>query len=180
MAGFHLARWSMLALVTAVSFTTPVSAADTPRGAELLQPFKQQMMGALKAGLAEGPSAAIEACSVQAPVIAAGLSVDDVAMGRTSHRLRNPANAGPDWATQVLRDYLDSGDWRPRTVALDDGRVGYVEPIGTQALCLTCHGAQLAPEVADTIREQYPQDRAVGFAEGDLRGVFWVSYPVTE
>jgi hypothetical protein len=106
--------------------------------------------------------------------------VDGVALGRTSHRLRNTDNAGPDWATQVLQEYLDSGDWSPRTVALGGGREGYVEPIGTQALCLTCHGAQLAPEVADTIREQYPQDRAVGFAEGDLRGVFWTSYPVPE
>jgi hypothetical protein len=26
--------------------------------------------------------------------------------------------------------------------------------------------------------ELYPDDRAVGFHEGDFRGVFWVEYPV--
>ena len=31
-------------------------------GAELLQPFKQQLMGALKTGLQQGPEQAIDAC----------------------------------------------------------------------------------------------------------------------
>jgi len=162
---------------------SPLLAADqppatTPRGAELLKPFKQQLMGALQAGMQQGPAAAIDVCRLQAPEIAESLSRDGVALGRTSHRLRNPANAGPAWATRELEAYLDKAEaGRPRTVALGEGRTGYVEPIVTQPLCLACHGANLAPEIEAALRTQYPQDRATGFEAGELRGIFWVSYP---
>jgi len=152
-----------------------------PRGAELLKPFKQQLMGALKAGLQEGPDQAIEACKLKAPQIAAGLSVEGVEMGRASHRLRNPANAAPAWVQPVLDAWLaDDSAVSPVEVGAGEGRLGYIEPIRLQAApCLMCHGETLAPAVAEQIRALYPEDRATGFKEGDLRGVFWVSYPAT-
>jgi hypothetical protein len=148
------------------------------RGAELLAPFKRQLQAALKEGLSQGPSQAVAACRLRAPEIAASLSGDGVRVGRTSHRLRNPANAPPDWVEPILQTYLaDSTDQEPRTATLSDGRAGYAEPIATQGLCLVCHGDALAPGVAEQIRELYPEDRAVGFREGELRGVFWVEFP---
>ena len=45
------------------------------------------------------------------------------------------------------------------------------------ALCLTCHGESLQPEIATRINESYPEDEAAGFKTGDLRGVFWVEFP---
>jgi hypothetical protein len=62
-------------------------------------------------------------------------------------------------------------------VEIAPGLQGYVEPIRVKSMCLTCHGATLAPEVASRIAELYPEDQATGFGEGDLRGVFWVSWP---
>ena len=162
-----------------LALVAPPGLADGPaeRGQAELAPFKQQLMGALKAGLAEGPDQAIDACRVEAPAIAAGLTTDQVSLGRTSHRLRNPGNAGPAWATAVLQDYLgEDGDWQPRVVELEGHRTGYVEPIVTQPLCLACHGSDLAPPVAAALARLYPEDRATGFADGDLRGVFWVSF----
>ena len=55
--------------------------------------------------------------------------------------------------------------------------VGYVEPIVTQPLCLTCHGDVQDPALAARIKDEYPEDEATGFQPGDLRGVFWVTYP---
>jgi hypothetical protein len=148
------------------------------RGAELLTPFKRQLQAALKDGLSQGPSQAVAACRLRAPEIAASLSVDGVRVGRASHRLRNPANAPPDWVEPILRAYLaDAANREPRTTTLGDQRAGYAEPIATQGLCLVCHGDALAPGVAEQIRELYPEDRAVGFREGELRGVFWVEFP---
>lgn len=78
----------------------------------------------------------------------------------------------------ILARYLEQpGDRAPQSVALGDDRRGYVEPILLQPLCLTCHGASLAPELQSRIDELYPDDRATGFEVGDLRGVFWVEYP---
>jgi hypothetical protein len=154
---------------------------EADRGAELLKPFKLELMQALQAGLAQGPAEAISACRIEAPQIAQSLSTDGVRMGRTSHRLRNPANTAPDWVTPVLDDYLaDVAGRLPRRVDLPGGMHGYIEPIGIKPLCLACHGEALAPEVAVRIGELYPKDRATGFTEGDLRGVFWVEYPVSD
>jgi len=148
------------------------------RGAELLVPFKQNLQQALKSGLAKGPIEAIGACRLEAPKIAEQLSQDGVIVGRTSHRLRNPVNVSPDWVAPVLERYVESaGDRTPQLVDLPGDRVGYVEPIVTKALCLTCHGETLAPALASRIADLYPEDRATGFREGDLRGVFWVEYP---
>jgi hypothetical protein len=155
-------------------------AADTElaRGAELLMPFKKDLQQALKSGLAEGPAEAIQVCRVKAPGIADALSVDGVRMGRSSHKLRNPDNTAPEWVSPIMQAYLDEPSSRkPRAVALPDNRWGYVEPIVVQPLCLTCHGSELAPEVAGQISELYPEDRATGFEAGDLRGVFWLEFP---
>lgn len=148
------------------------------RGSELLLPFKQGLQQALRAGMQQGPVEAISACRVQAPIVAADLSRDGVVVGRSSHRLRNPANQAPDWVAPIMASYVESSDHHvPQSVQLTDARIGYVEPIVTQALCLTCHGEQLAPELAAKIEDLYPQDRATGFRDGDLRGVFWVEFP---
>lgn len=172
---------SCRALLVALAFAaTTVHAQDTQlaRGAELLAPFKKDLQQALKSGLAEGPATAIQVCRVKAPAIAASLSGDGVRMGRTSHKLRNPDNTAPDWVSPILQTYLaDPSSRAPRAVELDGNRRGYVEPITTQPLCLTCHGSQLAPDVAERIAELYPDDEATGFDAGDLRGVFWLEFP---
>lgn len=171
---------SLLMLTVAFSLA-PAMAAEPPPGAQLLQPFKQQLMAALQSGLAAGPEAAIEVCQVQAPAIAASLSVGGVQMGRASHRLRNPQNTVPDWAGELLAAYRSTpAPALPVTVSLEGNRRGYVEPIYTQAQCLVCHGTEVAPEIAQTIGERYPQDQATGFAEGELRGIFWVEYAAVD
>lgn len=167
------------AFIFAALVVSSACAADPPpaRGAELLLSFKQELKQALLAGMQKGPVEAIGACRAEAPKIAAALSRDGVKVGRSSHRLRNPANAAPDWVTPVLEAYVASETgWQPQLVQLSGDRVGYVEPIAAQAMCLTCHGDELMPDLAMKIAELYPEDRATGFAEGDLRGVFWVEY----
>ena len=159
----------------------PAPAADAvdpaTRGAELLGPFKSELMQALSSGMQEGPAAAIEVCSEVAPGIASSLSVDGVRMGRSSHKLRNPANVPPEWLEPLIAAYASgTGEMQPQTVALGDGRSGYAEPIRVQPLCLTCHGTELDPGIAAQIAENYPADEATGFSEGDFRGVFWVEF----
>ncbi len=152
--------------------------ADVTRGAELLVPFKQALKQALADGMQKGPVDAISVCKVEAPAIAAANSADGVRMGRTSHRLRNPANVAPDWVEPILRRYLEEpGNAGPVAVPLSSHRAGYVEPIALQPLCVACHGKVLASEVAAQIEQDYPYDQATGFEVGELRGIFWVEYP---
>lgn len=149
-------------------------------GAGLLMPFKQKLQQALHEGLSKGPVQALSTCQVEAPKIAEGLSQEGIRVGRTSDRLRNPANRSPEWVRPILEAYLANPSLRsPRSVPLTEGRAGYVEPILTQSLCLTCHGKSIDSNVAAELERLYPEDEAVGFDVGDLRGVFWVEFPTS-
>ena len=168
---------AMLVLVTAACTEAPAPVDKAARGAELLAPFKADLKSALVQGMVSGPAEAVAVCREQAPQIAAALSVDGVSMGRSSHRLRNPANAPQDWLAPIITGFADGTRvLAPQLVDIGDGRTGYAEPIVVQPLCLTCHGTDLEPQLAARIAELYPDDAATGFAAGDFRGVFWVEY----
>jgi hypothetical protein len=134
-----------------------------------------------------GPSGAIEVCRVRAPEIAARLSRESGAkVSRTALRVRNPANAPDDLQRAVLEQFaadLSSGQIEPPLEAAVEinrgGRIErrYMRAIPTDALCLTCHGTDLAPEVKAAIARAYPDDQATGFSAGQLRGAFSVIWP---
>jgi hypothetical protein len=148
------------------------------KGAELIAPFKTDLKTALISGMEGGPANAIAVCKTEAPHIARERSVDGVVMGRSSHKLRNHENVAPEWVTPILDTFASNGKaLSPTGVDLGGGRYGYVEPIMTQPLCLSCHGSSLHPDIAAKIGELYPDDEATGFSEGDFRGVFWVEFP---
>ncbi len=156
-------------------------AAWLERGKEALNPFKTELMAALKQGLEVGPGEAIDVCERVAPAIAEEVSGAGIELGRTSHRLRNERNAPREWMRPLLEGYMATpGKTDPEVVQLEDGAVGYVEPIFVKGMCLTCHGSALAPEVASRIDEHYPRDRARDFKEGDFRGLFWVEFREVE
>ena len=143
-------------------------------GTEAVLPFKKSLKGALVSGLENGPVSAISACRVEAPKLAENASSATVRVGRASNKLRNPDNAPKPWMTAVLERYEKDPESRePAVVVIDDATVGYVEPIYVQPLCVTCHGAELAPDLQAKLDELYPDDQAKGYVAGDLRGVFW-------
>lgn len=128
-----------------------------------------------------GALAAIDICREVAQAITARVAEEQgVEVGRTSHRLRNPANAPRPW----LEPFVEEGVGRafdtmlPRVVDLGD-RVGLVRPLPTLGMCTTCHGPadSLSAEVRSAIAEAYPADEAVGFRVGDLRGWIWAESP---
>lgn len=153
----------------------PVSDADIEQAKTSLQPFKKQLQMALKEGLKEGPENAIGVCRDKAPEIAKELKSDGIEVGRVSLRARNPENVPEPWMEPLLADYVERVDDRtPRTVRLEDGSIGYVEPIYIQPLCLKCHGKDIPGVVQEKLTELYPSDVATGYESGDFRGLFWV------
>lgn len=177
----------MLRIVIVMSFLAALSACKRSEinetewkaaGAEAVLPFKKNLKGALLAGLEDGPVAAISACQIEAPKLAEQGSVAGVKVGRASGKLRNPANAPKPWMRATLEVYETDPERRePAVVVIDKDTVGYVEPIFLQPLCVTCHGATLAPELEAKLGELYPEDQATGYAAGDFRGVFWAELP---
>lgn len=125
-----------------------------------------------------GAAGAIGVCKEQAPKIAQAVAREKgVMIGRTSAKLRNPANAAPVWAASLLADQPADA----RLAANTDGSLGVTLPIKLAASCLACHGNPdtIDPAVKAAIAAKYPKDQATGFKEGDLRGWFWVEVPPT-
>ncbi len=168
--------------VNPVDGTNSVSQIDTFTESQLQQKqraesTRDQMLSTLLDELVSaigenGPAKSIKVCKVSAPAVAKQLSQDGIKIGRTSFKLRNPANQPPEWAAS----FVTTQTQEPTFVALPQDRLGALLPIRLKATCLMCHGTEpeILPEVKAAIVSNYPKDQATGFAEGDLRGYFWV------
>ena len=128
-----------------------------------------------------GPAGAFEACHIEATDLTRRLGrYEGIAAGFTSDRLRNPTNKPKGWAAGLVAEHAGR---RARDVdgfAVDLGnRIGVLRPMFEQAICTSCHGPvdRVTPAVQRLITERYPNDRAIGFAEGEIRGWFWVEMP---
>lgn len=157
---------------------SPATASD-PK--ELAVTAKDALFKKLSTRLSEamgtgGPAAAIEVCSREAPRIADQIGKEyGVMIGRTSFKLRNSRNTPPEW----VRPLIENRPTHPQFVELSDKHTGALLPIMLKVQCLACHGpkVQIAEDVRGQLAKLYPDDQAVGFNEGDLRGWFWVDVP---
>jgi hypothetical protein len=127
---------------------------------------------------AEGPVAAIQVCSQEALTISAAVGEQHgVAIGRTSFKLRNPANAPRDW----VKPLVEQRSTTPQQVELESGSLGALFPIFLTVNCLICHGGpeEILEAVKPELASRYPDDGATGFQQGDLRGWVWVEVPAS-
>lgn len=178
----------------AVTIGVGPSAADTlePRvegSRAVTKAFAQTLQQALQTAMAtDGPVAAIEVCSSEAPAIAARQSDEHGwQVGRTSLKPRNPANAPDAWQRAVLTRFeAEKAAGRP-VEALETWEIvetggaplfRYMKAIPTGPVCLTCHGTAIDPEVAAKLDALYPADTARGYALGDIRGAFTITQPI--
>ena len=163
------AAWRPATAVNETQLGTASGARDA-LGSALLQ--------RLTAALAKGPAEAVGVCRAEAPELAMRVAKEKgVRIGRTSTRLRNPSNAAPAWAADVLGQGVPAGEApQPRYFSGPTGELGALFPIVAQPLCMQCHGkdSDLAEPVRAQLARDYPTDRATGYAVGDLRGWFWV------
>ena len=156
---------------------TDTQRAPSELGASATNAMFSELRGELMAAMDAGdPSMAIGVCKNKAPEVGAKVAEQyGVQLGRTSHKLRNPANTAPDWADEYINDLVDT----PVYLVGPAGELGVMLPIKLKAECQMCHGPQemIDESVLAAVSEAYPEDQAVGFAEGDLRGWMWVEAP---
>ncbi len=152
---------------------------------EFFDKLKGELEVAIKTG---GPANAIKVCQQRAPAIAHEMSAKTGwQVGRTSLKLRNPANMPDAWELKVLNKFEerkaageDPAKIAYAEVVTRDGmqRFRFMKAIPTAELCLNCHGSELKPEVVTTLDKYYAADKARGFNVGDLRGAFTLSKPL--
>ncbi len=151
--------------------------------------ISQRFMTELKSSLTQsmtrsGPTGSIQVCKATAPAIAKQLSEEYGAkVGRTSLKVRNPGNTADDWQRETLMSFetrRQAGEM-PRDIetfeVMPGGPARFMKAIGTQPLCISCHGENIAPAIKQAILHEYPQDQATGFRVGDIRGAFSIDWP---
>lgn len=139
---------------------------------------------------AHGPASAIRVCRDAAPEIASELSrKTGWKVSRVSLKTRNAALGMPDaWEQKVLAEFVERREKKEpadmeyaEIVEEPQGRFfRYMKAIPTQGACLRCHGGEDAvpQDVKAALKAEYPHDRAVGYAPGQIRGGFSIKRPL--
>jgi hypothetical protein len=152
---------------------------------EFMQTLKQELLAGMQDG---GPVNAISVCNLSAPAIANTYSIRkgwDV--GRTSLKVRNPANAPDTWERSVLESFEqrkrageDPAKMEHHEVITRNGvsTFRYMKAIPSARLCLACHGEQVDSTTSERLKKLYPDDQALGYRIGDIRGAFSISQPL--
>ncbi|TVP53951.1 MAG: DUF3365 domain-containing protein [Gemmatimonadales bacterium] len=168
---------------------TEIQAEVESRGSAAADALAQGLVGRLAEAIDEqGTVGAVDFCSAEAMELTRDIAEDHDAsleLKRTTTRWRNPDNA-PDEAEARVLEYLEALEAREPgsapaalTAAGPDGSPRFYRALRTAPMCLQCHGAEadLDPEVRRILEARYPEDRAVGYSEGEFRGVIRVSFP---
>lgn len=186
---------SLVTLPTATSARADVGGAVVPspevmkaRSAikTLADNLRGELIGALEAG---GSVAALEKCKIVAPGIArdASSTADGFIVSRTALRVRNPENKPDAHERKVLEEFVmkmkagaDPATLDHTAVVTQNGAtsVRYMKAIPmAETPCAACHGTadKLDPAAAAEVKKLYPDDEAIGFATGELRGAFSVT-----
>ena len=152
----------------------------------MLKELGQKLQSAMTEG---GAINAIGVCNTQAPEIAGRVSAQNqVKLSRVGTRARNPVMGVPnDWQAKALAQFdagLARGD-KPaemefsETITKSAGskEFHFAKPIVLQPMCVACHGGpeQISPEVKSKLSELYPNDKAVNYQPGQLRGAVVLS-----
>ena len=135
------------------------------------------VMQAMKSG---GPGFAIAFCNEKAMALTDSLGqVYNCTIQRITDRNRNPANRLSEDDAEIIASFPASQVANSRLVLQNQIPV-YYKPIKiAMPACLGCHGTEGKDIEAKTlaiIRQKYPEDKATGYKEGDLRGWWKITF----
>lgn len=193
--------WGKTRLATSTVFgsllTLAVSAEEPQRAqveearkatAELVAQVRGELLKAIETG---DPLRAIVACKYTVPEISSAVSREYGArVTRVTLRPRNPALGWADaweqsalmsFEQRVARGEKPDGMEHADIVSEPSGRfVRYVRALPLVPICAHCHGP--ADQMTEAIRSQlandYPHDRAIGTAPGQVRGAVAFNKPL--
>jgi nitrate reductase cytochrome c-type subunit len=139
----------------------------------------KNLLGAIQS---KGTAYALEFCNVQAmPLTDSIARVHQAEIRRVSDKNRNPKNAATREEVVILKNFqadIDAGREPQPVLKQASGKVHFYYPIVTNSMCLSCHGTEkdIAPAVAKRIIEFYPMDKATGYAENQVRGIWSITF----
>lgn len=167
---------------------TAGSAADREEIRSLARPIVKEAFQMLSSNLVQaleegGVPYALEFCNVEAlPLTDSVARKHNIRIRRITDRNRNPENAADAKQAELmeyLRNLMAQGTEPGDTVIISNNGVDYYAPIFIGAPCLQCHGTPsqtIMPENLEIIRTLYPADKATGYSQGELRGLWYLHF----
>ncbi|MCB0514434.1 MAG: DUF3365 domain-containing protein [Chitinophagales bacterium] len=131
----------------------------------------------------QGTENALKFCSTKAYPLTDSMAVAlNAHIKRVSDKNRNPQNKANEAELQYItatKLALQKGEEPKGSIREENGKmIGYY-PITTNKMCLQCHGnigSDILPATQQTIQQLYPQDKATGYGENELRGIWVVEF----
>ena len=128
----------------------------------------------------KGTLEALAFCNIQAIPLTDSMSVHfNASIKRVSDKNRNQSNKANaeelKYIAQFKNDFAEKKEIKP-IVLEKRNKVQFYYPIETNSMCLQCHGTQITPEVSRQILKIYPKDLAVGYNEGEVRGIWSITF----
>ncbi len=172
-------------LKESIELTTEVAQVYTLQAREIVQATFQALSSSLMQAMSYGGVPyALEFCNVEALPITDSVATHFGAdISRLALKNRNPENYPAGRDEEVLQWYqlqFESGKPLNDTlIQYNDEHLAYFAPIMLAEQCLACHGTpgnELSLENHQYIKRFYPADQAVGFAVGDLRGMWRIGF----
>ena len=145
----------------------------------------ESLSGNLKAAASTGGiTNAIQFCNMNALPLTDSLSKTfNAKIKRSSLKLRNPSNQPDSLEAYMLDLYLQIQKMKKpmvgKTLLTNNNEVRYFAPLFLKSQCLKCHGVlgqDIKDETYTIIKEHYPNDQAVGYYEGELRGIWSINF----
>ncbi|WP_457679999.1 Tll0287-like domain-containing protein [Thermovibrio sp.] len=150
----------------------------------LMTELKTNLGMALKEG---GFPKAIDFCASRAQELTEKVNRELVVVKvkRVSDKYRNPKDKPTPQDLKVIKELkedLKKGKLPKYVIRKEGNYFVYYKPILVAPFCLNCHGepTRMSPEVLRVLKEKYPNDKALGYKAGELRGVFKVTIPQSE
>jgi len=131
----------------------------------------------------KGTLEALEFCNVRAyPLTDSMAVVHNAGIKRVSDKPRNPKNKANSEELEYIKTFktlvASEKEISPIVKETEDD-VNVYYPIVTNSMCLQCHGkpeTNIKPDVLKTLTLLYPEDKAKGYSENQVRGIWNVSF----
>ncbi|RLD64846.1 MAG: hypothetical protein DRI95_10005 [Bacteroidetes bacterium] len=153
-------------------------------GKEIYQLTGKTLVGKVKKAIKEdGPFGAIDFCKLKAYPLTDSLSkLYQAEITRVAIKYRNLNSKANKQEEKVINDYIkqlsQNIELKPIVIA-EKEIIHYYAPIKVEHACLTCHGnpgSNIPDTLYNHIKNLYPDDIAIDFKEGDIRGIWRIRF----
>jgi hypothetical protein len=152
------------------------------QGDQLIARTFDTLRNSLTSAIGSGGFAhAVQFCNEKAYPVTNTYVEEGISIRRSSPKFRNPSNQPDSLERTVFNDFLISGP-KPKLIRTRQ-EIHYIKPILMQGMCLNCHGKpgeNIQAETLTAISTRYPDDRATGYADGDLRGIWHIAFKIKQ